>query len=326
MKRTIMLLDENGMFVRAALGGAKYLTLRSGEHIGGVFTMINSILTLVEEFRPDYIISCADAPRDTLKRREIYPKYKANRDKKPSCPIEDFKFQKDCVKAFFDVFKIGRLGADGFEADDVIASLVTKYKDTHNIVVVSGDKDMFQLLDDNVKIVQYGKYTDDHKHVVIEDMNSAGAVFGVNPAFSPCYQALTGDVADNIPGIKGVGDTSAKKMINKYHTIENIFKNLDDPELFQTKKGEPNALKKKMEYVLTQEEIDDMNLPNGRIVKNAFDLAIISRELTSLVKDIDFNGNEEKLLEPFFQKIDKLELKKYFEQLEFETFILKMGL
>lgn len=325
-KKTVMLLDENGMLIRSCLGGAKHLTLRTGEGIGGVFTMTNSVMSLIEVFKPDYIISCTDAPRNTLERKQIFPNYKENRNKKPGIEIKDFKFQRDSVRAMLKIFNIPRIGLDGYEADDVIATLVEKYKKTHNVIIVSGDKDMFQLLDDGVKIVLFGKYNDDHSHVVVEDLNSAKAKFGCDPTFSADLQCLAGDSVDNIPGVKGIGEVVATRMVNKYGTIENIFANLDDKDLYFTKKGERNAVWKKMNYVYTEEEIKEMNLPEGTIVKNAFDMAKLSRELTRLRKDVQLKENDEEMLVEYFNLINREEIKTFFEQMEFETLILKMGL
>lgn len=326
MKKKIMLLDENGMFIRSCLGGAKHLALRSGECVGGVFTMTNSIMSLIETFKPDHIISCTDSPRNLLERKAIFPNYKENRNKKPGIEIKDFKFQKDSTKAFLNIFKIPRIGLEGFEADDIIATLTKMYKAKYEVIIVSGDKDMFQLLDANVKIVLFGKYNEDHSHVVVNDMNDATAKFGCNPKYSQDLQALAGDTVDNIPGVKGIGETSATKMVNKYGTLENIFNNLEDKDLYFTKKGEHNSVWKKMNHVLTQEEIESLNLPKGTIVKTAFDMAKLSRELTRLRDDVQLKETEEQMLINYYNLIDRNEVKTFFEQMEFETLILKMGL
>lgn len=325
-KKTVMLLDENGMFIRSCLGGAKHLTLRTGEGIGGVFTMTNSIMSLIETFKPEHIISCTDAPRNSLERKQIFPNYKENRNKKPGIEIKDFKFQKDSTKALLNIFKIPRIGLNGYEADDVIATLTKRFKKNYNVIIVSGDKDMFQLLDDGVKIVLFGKYNEDHSHVVVEDLNSAKAKFGCDPKYSADLQCLCGDAIDNIPGIKGIGETSATKMVNKYGTLENIFENLEDKELYFTKKGEHNSIWKKMNYVYTDEEIKEFNLPEGTIIKTAYDMAKLSRELTKLRDDVALKETDKEMLIEYYNEIDRSEIKTFFEQMEFETLILKMGL
>lgn len=324
MKR-ILLLDESGIFIRNAFGGAKDLSLTNGKCIGGCYGSINTVLSIVEFIKPDYIISCADSSRNKLERKKKWTLYKENRNQRKGPEIKDYRFQKDSFKAFLKTFKIPRILKEGFEADDVIASLTELFKKEYEVYIASGDKDMLQLLDKKhiVKIILVGKYDSNDNPIIIDDTDEAKTTLGVHPDYCEDLQALIGDTADNYPGAIGVGTKTGEKLINKYSTLDNIYKNLDDPDFFKTKKGEYNKVYKALVHEFTEEELKSFELPEESNIKTAKDLIYLCKELAHLERNLEFS---EELLISYYRELNRKELKDFFEQLEFETFILRLNL
>lgn len=210
---TICLLDVSGLMYRAFYGAPSMQV--DGREVGALYGFKAELNTLLSKFKGSTFIATLDCAKRTF-RNDIYPAYKANRPKMPEdlvsqCPlIHDACEQAGC--------KIAK--KIGYEADDIIASYVKYfYKDTA-ITVVSGDKDLLQLLQfENVKVYNPTK----HKFINNDDILSK---YGVTPKQLLDVFSLMGDASDNVPGIPGIGPKTASKLINQYKTLNGLIDNI----------------------------------------------------------------------------------------------------
>ncbi|MFT4967173.1 MAG: 5'-3' exonuclease [Candidatus Deianiraeaceae bacterium] len=183
--------------------------------IGGIFGFIRSILTLIQRYSVEHLVITLDSGKKTF-RSEIYPQYKANRI---ACP-EDLIPQFDILLEFLETSNICHSRKEGFEADDIIAS-ITKQESTKKISVVTSDKDLMQLVDERVNCLDFFK----GKFYASEDVMEK---FGLMPKNIVDYLALLGDASDNIPGVKGCGEKGAVKLIQEFGSVENIIANINN--------------------------------------------------------------------------------------------------
>ena len=320
MSKKILLLDESGIFIRNALGCTKDLATSDGLTTGGVFGYINTVLGVLARFKPDHVIAAIDSKQRQLFRKDRFPAYKANRKKNMREEIKDWDFQKKQLKKFHELFCIPMVEVPGYEADDVIASLATQYsKDGYQVFILSKDKDFVQLINKNTKLVILGKHDQADSFEVIGHKDDLANVFGVDPKKADFYQCLVGDSCDNIPGCPGVGAVVAKKILEKYETLEEMYKNLNDVELFYDKKGNPNKIKNTLTRELTKEEIEKYMLEKTEI-RTIKELIKMSRELVRLDKSL--NLNRALLLKDYWSEINPDKLIGFFEDLEFHSFIM----
>jgi len=183
-----------------------------------VFGCIRFVLKLLETERPDYLVFVTDS-RELTFRHEIYPDYKANRAKTP----ENLLVQLPCLFEFIDALGLPLYKQAGVEADDLIGSLVTKYaKETLHCLIVSGDKDFMQLITPHVSLYSPKK----GGSVKIINTEEVQEKFGCSPDQVVDMLAIIGDRIDNIPGVRGLGEKGAKKLIQTYGSLTNIYENL----------------------------------------------------------------------------------------------------
>jgi len=204
------LIDGNS-YVYRAFFAIRGLSDLKGRPTNAVFGFTNMLLKILREKKPDGIVVAFDAGRKT-KRHDIYPEYKANREATPDELISQMPIVKDVVRAM----NIRQFEAEGYEADDILAAMAARAeKDGAEVYVVSSDKDMLQTVTDKVKI--YDPMKD--KLIGIDDVI---ARFGVPPARVTEYMALVGDASDNVPGVKGVGEKTAKALLQEFGNLEEL--------------------------------------------------------------------------------------------------------
>ena len=196
---------------------------KDNEPVGALYGFCSMFLKAVKDLNPDSIIAVFDSPVMTF-RQKLYSPYHANRPK----ATPDFSSQIEKVKEFLNLIKIPIIEAGGFEGDDLIGSLITKLDDQNEIIVLTGDNDLLQLVKDNVKVYTMIKGI---TQTIIYDKEKAKEKYGFDPKYLPDFKALIGDSSDNIPKVKGLGEKNAQKLIINYQTVENIFKNLEKLEL-----------------------------------------------------------------------------------------------
>ncbi|HHH20675.1 MAG TPA: DNA polymerase I, partial [Nitratifractor sp.] len=214
--KTVTVVDTFAFFFRAYFA-LPPLKSPSGFPTGLLTGFVNFVHQLQREHMTDYIVFALDSKKGNF-RKEFYAEYKANR---PS-PPEDLIAQLGVAIEWIEKMGFKTLTKDGYEADDVIAT-VMKFAKEQGIVgkMVSSDKDLYQLIyDDQIFLYDWVK----RKNIGVDE---CVAKFGVKPEDFVDFQALLGDTSDNVPGVKGIGVKTASKMINEYHTLEALYKNIE---------------------------------------------------------------------------------------------------
>lgn len=214
--KTITIIDTFGFFFRSYFA-LPPLRNSEGFPTGLLTGFINLVDSLHRDHSTDYLVFALDSKGKTF-RNELYPEYKANRE----APPEDLTKQLPIAIEWIEQMGFANLSREGYEADDVITT-VTKFAKEQGMKVriVSHDKDLYQLIDDGMVVM----YDSVKKKEV--DEQACIEKFGVNPKDFVDFQAIVGDSSDNVPGVKGIGVKGAAKLINEFHTLENIYANIE---------------------------------------------------------------------------------------------------
>lgn len=225
----IYLLDGSSLAYRAFFALPQEMQTASGQMTNAVFGFTSMLLNLLKDRHPEGVVVAFDRPEPTF-RDTILADYKAGRPKTPDPLVEQIELIKEVVSAL----SIERVELPGYEADDILATLATIQRDARQaVVVVTGDRDAFQLVEDPyVKVLYNRKGVSDY---VLYDEASIRERTGVLPAQYPLLAALRGDPSDNLPGVPGIGEKTAAKLINEFGDIEGIYANLSklSPKLRQ---------------------------------------------------------------------------------------------
>lgn len=276
MKR-LFLIDGHGLAYRAFFA-IKALSTSTGISTNAVYGFVNMLIKLLKEEKPEYLAVVFDSKIPTFRHKK-YPDYKAQRQRMS----EDMQAQLPLIMEVITAFNIPIFSKDEYEADDIIGTLAKRYEnEVDEVVVVTGDKDMLQLVDDKIKVL-------DTKKGVIYDIKGVHEKFGVQPNKIIDVLGLCGDTSDNIPGIKGIGEKTAIKLIQEFGSLENLLNNLD-------------------------------NVSNEKI-KAAPQDAIISKELVTIdtqvpiSADLDMCQIKEYDKDRLFEVLEKLEFKKLLKEL-----------
>jgi len=217
----VMLIDGNSLTYRAFFALPTDMATASGQVTNAVFGFTSMLIFLLNEHHPDNIAVAFDLPQPTF-RHEFVDGYKAGRAETPDI----LRQQIGLVRQVVDTLKIPVITAPGFEADDILATLATQARDRgEDVIVVTGDRDAYQLVEDpHVKVLYNRRGVSDY---VLYDEAGIHDRTGVTPAQYSQYAALRGDPSDNLPGVPGVGEKTAAKLINDYGDLDGIFANLD---------------------------------------------------------------------------------------------------
>ncbi len=216
-----MLLDGNSLAYRAFFALPTDLATASGQVTNAVFGFTSMLINLLKDHTPDQIAVALDRPEPTF-RHALVSDYKAGRAEAPDI----LRQQLGLVRQVVETLKIPIVEKAGFEADDVIATLATEARDRGDqVIVVTGDRDAYQLVEDPLVRVLYNRRgVSDY---VLYDEAGIKERTGVTPADYPQYAALRGDPSDNLPGVPGVGPKTAAKLINTYGDLEGVFANIE---------------------------------------------------------------------------------------------------
>ena len=292
MKKAV-LLDVSAIMYRAFYANLHFRT--NNEPTGAVYGFTGTLLKILKEFNPDYVVAAFDVSRKSLKRTELYSEYKAQREAAP----EDLIKQISRIEEVLDGFGIKRIKIEGHEADDVIGTVAKKLSlENHEVYVLTGDKDLAQLVDKNINIALLGKGEGKDSFKILSTEEDVVDYLGVKPKLIPDLFGLTGDSSDGIPGVRKIGPKKAVPMLQKYGDLEGIYENLD-------KLTELPGIGKS----IIQNMIEDK------------ELAFLSRKLATIDENIPEISFELSELE---YKIDAKKLKNLFEVLEFKALIKKM--
>ena len=278
-RKTLYLIDGSSYIFRAFFGVRQQLATSKGFPTNALYGFINMLQKVIREEKPDYLVVAFDSPDKTF-RHKIYPNYKANRDAPPEELSRQFPYFEPLVTAY----GLSSIRRPGFEADDIIGTLAKKGKQKGlEIVIVSGDKDMMQLISPHIYMLDTMKNKKFMDKEVVEK-------FGVQADKVVEVMGLMGDSSDHIPGVAGVGPKTAAELNREFGSIEALYKRIDEVE----KKN----VKEKLE----------------RDKENAF----MSRELVSIDTEMDLEFNSDLMI---LGKIDSAKLKKMFEEFEFVSFL-----
>ncbi len=219
-KPALFLIDGMAMLYRAffALQRAG-MTSAEGMPTGAIYGFVTALLKIIETYKPHYLAAVFDSKEKTF-RHDLFPAYKANR----AAPPEELIMQLDVVFELLDAFNIPLIKTPGYEADDLIGTAAKKFEDACRVYIVTPDKDLAQLVHDGVKMLKPGK---NQNELELLGKTEIAEHFGVVPELFTQFLALTGDTSDNIPGAKGIGPKTASTLLNKYHSLQNIYSNLD---------------------------------------------------------------------------------------------------
>ncbi|MEE2986742.1 MAG: DNA polymerase I, partial [Nitrospinota bacterium] len=275
--KSLYLIDGTAYVFRAFFGIRQFLSNSKGLPTNALYGFVKMLQKVVQDEQPDYLAVVFDSKEKTF-RHDIYSLYKANRDEPPEDLVKQFPYFEPLVEAF----NIRTFRTPGFEADDIIGTLARHgEKKGLDVVIVSGDKDMMQLITPKTRMLDTMK----NKWFQAEDVVEK---FGVGPEQVIEVMGLMGDSSDNIPGVAGVGPKTAAELIQKFGSIQNLYDHIDEVE------------KKKLREKLEKDR------------QSAF----LSRQLVTIDRDMKL---EPKIEDLKLQLADNQSLKKIFSELEFSS-------
>ncbi|MCF7911367.1 MAG: DNA polymerase I [Candidatus Cloacimonetes bacterium] len=217
MKKKLFLIDGTALIYRAYYAFIRNpLYTTTGINTSAMFGTFNMFLSFIQRYSPEYLLISFDQKEKTF-RHEMDSNYKINRPPAPPEMIEQF----EPIREFFQLAGVQEVSISGYEADDVLVSAAERFKHDFEVVIVTGDKDFAQIVDDD--IVLY----DPQKEIVI-NRDKVIEKYGVTPEQFIDYLAICGDSADNIPGVKGIGPKGAAKLLQDYGDLDNIYEHLDE--------------------------------------------------------------------------------------------------
>lgn len=250
---TLLLIDGNAVMHRAFHAIPPFKT-KQGIPTNVLYGFFSMLHKAVVDFSPSHVVVCFDTPKPTF-RNKLFKKYQAQRPKID----DDFIVQIPTVKEALDRAGVIHLEKDGYEADDLLGTIAEHYnKNDIKVLVLSGDKDILQLVKGNVYVVSpQGGIS----NMTIYDRSEVQKKLGVTPEEIPDYKALAGDPADNYPGAKGIGPKTAANLIKQFGSVENIYRNLDkveSPKIKQilSEKKDSVLLGKKLAKIITDVKIE----------------------------------------------------------------------
>lgn len=219
-----LIIDGSSLLVRAYFAttypGRPVKRSATGVYTNGVMGFLNMMFKAVEQFRPTHLFVAWDVSRDTF-RRELYPQYKGTRGELPDELHPQFETTKDVLRAI----GISQHADERFEADDIIGTLAhAAAGKEHEVLILTGDRDALQLVGENVTVAIMKRGITEMAYYTPSSLKEE---WGLTPSQIIDLKGLMGDASDNIPGVQGVGEKTAKKLLEEFHSIENLLANLD---------------------------------------------------------------------------------------------------
>ncbi|MEA3253981.1 MAG: 5'-3' exonuclease H3TH domain-containing protein, partial [Chloroflexota bacterium] len=217
----LLLFDGNALVHRAFHALPPLTVSRTGEMVNAVYGFASTLLKVLGEFKPTYCAVAFDRPTPTF-RHDMFEEYKAQR---PATP-EELKNQMSRVHQVVDAFHIPIFEIDGFEADDVLGTLSREANEQDiETIIVTGDNDILQLVLPRVKALSPKRSFND---TTLYDEEAVKQKYGISPGQIIDFKALAGDASDNIPGIHGIGEKTASRLIQQFGTLEEIYDHIED--------------------------------------------------------------------------------------------------
>ncbi len=289
--KKLLILDSNSILNRAFYG-VRYLSAKDGTPTNAIYGFLNILLKLIKEQEPDYICAAFDVKAPTFRHKQ-YEGYKAQRKPMPEGLAAQMPLAKDVLRAM----GVTILEKEGYEADDIIGTVARLCEESEiSCFIATGDKDDLQLASDKTKVILTVTKSG-YNETIIYDDKAVKEKYHVTPTEFIDVKALMGDPSDNIPGVKGVGEKTAMSLIEKHHSIEYIYENIDDIGL----KG---AMLQKM--------------------KDGRELAFMSKELATINRNTPIEFNAEECVFDGFE--NNGELYEILKRLELNSIIKKLDL
>lgn len=293
-KKCLIIIDSNSLIHRA-FHALPHLTTKKGELVNAVYGFLLVFFKAIKDFQPDFITACFDFPAPTF-RHEKYKEYKA---KRPPTPKE-LSEQISKIKEVLNVFNVPIFEKEGFEADDLIATLSNRIPEDIETYILSGDLDTLQLVNQRTKVCALGRGV---KETVIYDEEKIRERFNLNPAQMVDFKALRGDPSDNIPGVKGVGEKTASQLISQFGSLENLYKYIENPR--QSASKEKICVNPRVQVLLEQNK----------------EQAFFSKSLVQLNQNVPIDFNLEKSQ---WGNYDKGKVIKVLRSLEFHSLVERL--
>ena len=328
MKDKFLIVDGNSLAYRAYYA-MPFLTSPEGTNTGAVFGFFNMLLKAIEDNTPNYIAVAFDFSKHTF-RTEIFKDYKGTRQETPPELREQFPIIKELLKKL----KIAVFEMENIEADDIIGTLAKSSKTTKNLIL-SGDRDLLQLIDTNTEVLLTKHGTTSTKSMTLESLKEE---MHITPSQVVDLKALMGDNSDNIPGVKGVGPKTAQDLIEAYGTLENVYKHIDELKGSLKEKLIKDKEMAFLSYTLAKIKTDvelDFKLENLKL-HYPFDVSIkedfkrfgfgmfLKRNIYAEVKEVEEKSQSKNIEIDSLEILDNLKLSSTFafnfnENIEFST-------
>lgn len=279
-KENILIVDGMALLFRSFFATSVYgqfMVNSKGIPTNALNGFLKHLISVINYTNPSHIVCCWDMGSKTY-RNDLFEGYKANR---PEAPVELIP-QFDLAKQVTEAFNIKNIGIEGYEADDCIGTLTKMLEKDNQVTIITGDKDILQLLNDNVDVLIFQKGIGNYKHYT---KGSYIEEFEIEPTMLIDVKALMGDSSDNYPGVKGIGEKTAFKLVAQYKSIEGILNNLS-----QLTKSQKSKIENDLEMLHLSRELAEINC---------------SAPLECLIEDIVFKLDEDKAL----TMLKELELK-----------------
>ena len=285
MKKTLMAVDGNSLMYRAFFAMPPFTT-KDGRPSGAVYGFFTMLLSAVEQYSPDALVVAFDKKGKTF-RHDMFDDYKAQRKPMPDDLIPQFPVLKEALEGI----GIKTLEVEGYEADDILGAMARKASGSGmQSILVTGDKDIFQLVDENSSVLLTRKGVSETELV---DVDKLGEMYGLKPGQIIDLKGFMGDPSDNIPGVPGVGEKTALKLLHEYKTMDGVYDNIDKIT---------GKLKERLE-------------------ENK-DSAYLSRQLATIDHSMDLDVSFDEISSPVF--VEEY-TKPVFEKLGFNSLIKRLG-
>lgn len=285
-KEKLIIIDGNALIHRSFHALPPTMTTKSGEMINAVYGFTSVLMKAIKELKPEYVVLTLDKKGPTFRHLE-YKEYKATRVKAP----DELYAQIGRVKEVATAFKIPIFEQSGLEADDLIGTIVNKIDDQIEKIILTGDMDTLQLVNEHTKVYGMGRGINE---AVLYDEQAVRSRYGLEPDQIVDFKALRGDPSDNIPGVRGIGEKTAVELLQNFDTLENLYQNLESTKIKDRIRG-------LLETYKTE--------------------AFMSKSLATIKLDaeVDFDLEASR-----FGGYDQAELVKLFSDLEFKSLLVRM--
>lgn len=281
MSQRLLLIDGHSMAYRAFFAlPAENFTTATGQHTNAIYGFATMLISLLRDEKPTHIAVAFDVSRKTF-RTEKYPEYKANRAATP----DEFRSQMSYLHELVSAFGISQFEREGYEADDILATLASHAeREGMDVVLCSGDRDCFQLVTEKITVLYPKKGVSDLARMTPDAVFEK---YGMSPTSYPEFAALRGDPSDNLPSVPGVGEKTAAKWVVEYGNVSNLIAN-----------------------------IDKISGKVGESLRSNIDIVLRNRELTQLLHDVPLEIQIEELA---WSGVDESKIAPLFDLLEFRT-------